>query len=145
MEWKYMKIFLLVLLCQVNYDISFAQSCISMSYDSNGNRTHVSIDRCAIKKEIIKKDMIRNEMSEDEIEMHLSVYPNPNEGRVNVKMEAYGGILSRYEMYDVKGLLVCKGNFTDEVTINIENQRAGIYLLRIIGGENVFSKIILKL
>lgn len=139
----------MVSFCCLIYDGLFAQSCISVKYDANGNRMQLMIDDCGIKKDIIKKEMIRTEISEngviDELEYEDDVllYPNPSEGIVNLKTNVE--LLSQYEIYNVKGLLICGGEFLDTATIDIRNQPAGVYLLKVICGESVCSKIIVKL
>lgn len=139
----------MVSFCYLVYDESFAQSCISVRYDANGNRTQLMIDDCDIKKEIIKKDMIRTEMSENgtvdefKYEEDILVYPNPSEGIVSLKMKSE--LLSQYEIYNVKGLLICRGKFLDATTIDIRNQPAGVYLLRVVSGDEVSGRIVVKI
>ena len=71
------------------------------------------------------------------------VYPNPSEGLISIRNNNIG--LSVYKIYNVKGLLICKDEFVDATTINIADQPAGVYLLKIISGEDECSKIIVKL
>lgn len=132
------------LLCLFMYDVSFSQSCVSIGYDENGNRTQLTVDNCGAEKDIIKKD-IRLMMPEKEYADGFDVYPNPTDGIINVKTNAGNELLSRYELYNVKGLLLNKSEFQNEVTIDIGNQPAGVYLLKIISGDDMCSDIIVKL
>ena len=52
---------------------------------------------------------------------------------------------SQYEIYNVKGLLVDSGVFSDYSIINIENYTSGLYLIKIISRDKICSKVIVKL
>lgn len=139
------KMFLMALLYLFVYETSFAQSCISVVYDNNGNRKQLEIAECSVKK-IVKKDIIRTGVSEYEDKERVAVYPNPNEGVINVEINDDNvGLSSRYEVYDMRGLLLCRGEFIDVVKIDIGNQPTGTYLLKVIGEDNACVKMIVKL
>ena len=50
-----------------------------------------------------------------------------------------------YQIYDNKGVLVKTYNYVGNQEIDISNNPAGVYLLRIIKGESVCSKVVVKL
>ena len=143
MGQEYRKVSLLILLCLISYGLSVAQSCISMSYDANGNRVNMIIKECDIKNSIIKKDLIRNGVPDYEFEDDVLVYPNPNNGILNIKIDADS--MLRYEISTINGLFLDKKEFYKMITIDIRAYPSGTYLLRIIGEKILCSKIIVKL
>lgn len=142
MERKYIIVFLTGLLCLVSSGELFSQHCFKMSYDKNGNMISFEPRDC-------KKDMRGNEtydMLEKDVEKHsdeLLVYPNPNNGIFKIKLENKGQ--AEVSIYDNKGVLINSQRFSEEVDVDITNNQAGAYLLRIIEDDNVRSVIVVKL
>ena len=144
MRRKYATIFLMGLLCLVSSNL-FSQHCFKMSYDKNGNRVCFMTKECdGIERgELNVDDVLFDECVDDAEE--LLVYPNPNNGsfKVELKNVETDGV-SNLHIYDNKGILVFSQKFFEEFDIDISNNPAGVYLLRIIGENSVRSVIVVK-
>lgn len=130
------------LLCLVSSKELFSQHCLNMSYDKNGNRISLMTKDCV-------KYMRGDVETYDELEVdeeyldELLVYPNPNDGRFKIKLNSEG--LADVGIYDNKGILIDNLKFADEVDVDISDNPAGVYLLRIIKDDDVRSVIVVKL
>ena len=50
-----------------------------------------------------------------------------------------------YELFDVNGVLLLKNNlYGEETEVDIGKMSAGVYLVKIINGDDVISKTVLK-
>lgn len=145
MRWKCEKVFLLILLSLVSYGSSHAQSCLSMNYDANGNRISMIIEDCSIQKNMIKKDLVRSVMPNYESDDVVSVYPNPNNGILTIRTDAEDDVVSKYEILNINGFLLDNNEFNKMTTINIGNYPSGIYLLKIINGNKMYTEVVVKL
>ncbi len=78
----------------------------------------------------------------DEIE----VYPNPTFGVFHLFIPAETrSKTATYELFDTSGLLMLGSQlYADETEIDIGDLPAGVYVLKIINGDDVLSKMILK-
>lgn len=144
MERKYLMIFLVMLLYLIPANDLSAQYCLSLKYDNNGNRISMSVKNCL--------QEFRSEETEDEISDYdekieeLLVYPNPSAGIFDVELDgdnADDEVV--FQLFDNKGVLIKNGGFVKRMSFDICNNPAGIYLLRVIKGENVYSRIVVKL
>jgi hypothetical protein len=138
MKTKYFLVFLALLLSQIsNYAI--AQKCLLFDYDADGNR----ISRNVTNNCLEMKDYL--EVEENEIVADVSVYPNPTNGRFKIIMPE--SIIDGYSccfIYDINGVLIIEKTMAAETDVDIGNMPNGVYLLKIINGEETFSKIIVK-
>lgn len=138
MKTKYYLIFLVLLLSQFSHS-AIAQKCISFDYDADGNR----ISRNVIFNCLEMKDYMEVEETVEIADM--SVYPNPTDGGFKIIMpESMLNEYSYCHIYDLNGVLIVEKKLSDETEVNIGNMPNGIYLLKVINGEDVFSKIIVK-
>ena len=140
MKTKYFLIFLAIAMPFVAYNKACAQKCLVLDYDADGNRVYrYVVDNCLESKDIA-------EVEETEIEEEIGVFPNPNSGCFKIIVPAdKQNSTSYYELYDVNGMKITVNNLRDKVTdVDIGNMPAGIYLLKIMIGDNAFSKVILK-
>lgn len=138
-------VFLILLLClESAIDLS-AQYCVSLKYDNNGNRIFFQALNCNYEfRQETADDTKDEEMSEHYEEDDLSVYPNPNDGKFKVKAENEGNVMG-FQVFDNKGVLIRNGMLVEEADIDITNHPAGVYLLRIIKDDGVYSRMVLKL
>lgn len=146
MEWKYKLIFLLVLLCLVRIEKSYSQNCITMLYDNNGNRISTFVHECGCEYKLRgTSDVMNNEISMDDNNRELMIYPNPNDGVFNITIldDNENPIVVR--MYNINGVMVMNEKLADDKMIDITYMPSGVYLLRLIQGESVCSKIVVKL
>ena len=147
MEWKYKVIFLMLLLCLLKYENLSAQYCLSIRYDDNGNRMEKLVTRNAKDDENIDENDIMNlEVSEDSFDDNVLVYPNPNKGLINIQLyrENEQDVII-YELYNNLGVLIKTEQFTNSIRVDISDNAAGIYLLKIITDEMMLNKIVVKL
>lgn len=146
MEWKYRSIFLMVLLCLVCSLKAFSQQCLYFKYDKTGNRIESYEGDCGNEyKEQSRKLINDEEISETEEQQELSVYPNPNNGIFKIIVNDDESSSVVYQIYDDKGVMIKTDCYVENRDIDISDNPAGIYLLRIIKGEKVCGKIVVKL
>ena len=142
MERKYVMIFLMGLLCLVSSSDLFSQHCFKISYDKNGNRIcFMSKDCVVVERGELNTDEILMERDAEDID-DLLVYPNPNNGKFKIELKdaEVEGVCDLY-IYDNKGIVVNSRKFFKELYIDITDNKAGVYLLRIVG-ENVEKSVI---
>lgn len=147
MEWKYKVIFLMLLLCLLKYENLSAQYCLSIRYDGNGNRMEKLVTRNAKDDENLDENDIMNlEVSEDSFDDNVLVYPNPNKGLINIQLyrENEQDVII-YELYNNLGVLIKTEQFTNSIRVDISDNAAGIYLLKIITDDMMLNKIVVKL
>lgn len=147
MEWKYKVIFLMLLLCLLKYENLSAQYCLSIRYDDNGNRMEKLVTRNAKDDENLDENDIMNlEVLEDSFDDNVLVYPNPNKGLINIQLyrENEQDVII-YELYNNLGVLIKTEQFTNSIRVDISDNAAGIYLLKIITDEMMLNKIVVKL
>jgi hypothetical protein len=77
----------------------------------------------------------------------VSIYPNPSNGIVTVKIEKFSGKLN-LQVIDINGRIVYTANDTDfntEKNLNLNHLQKGIYVIKISGDDvNYIKKFILK-
>lgn len=141
MKTKYYLIFLAMLLSFGFSNELSAQRCLVFRYDAVGNRISRSVTtNCQETREIVEEQ--EESLSVGEIE----VYPNPNNGRFKVLIpDSIKTSNSSFKLYDVEGQIVMEGRLVDyETDIDIGNKPTGVFLLKIINGDIVNTKIVLK-
>lgn len=142
MEWKYKLIFLLVLLCLFHITNTYSQNCISMQYDKNGNRVAMIVHDCENEYKLREtNDIINDEISINNENQELLIYPNPNDGIFYIMSDNDIQI----QIFNINGVMIKDEYLSGNIMIDITNNPSGTYLLRIIKGKDVCSKIIVKL
>lgn len=132
--------FLVLLLSSSLRNEAMAQKCLMFGYDSDGNRIlrMVSFNCYGLRD----MEQIQDVFNYDEIE----VYPNPTYESFKVFMP--NGVkheTAYFELFDVSGVILLKDSlFNSETDVNIKELPAGVYVLKIINGDDVLSKMILK-
>ena len=140
MRTKYFLIFLVLLLSSVFSNETMAQKCFVFRYDADGNRIRRSVDyNCNEMRDVEK---VQEVFDYDEVE----VYPNPTYDSFRLFMpEMVRHEAAWYELFDISGILLLKDSLSDDETeVDIGKMPAGVYLLKIINGDDVMSKMILK-
>ena len=148
MEWKYKWVFLSVLLCLVVSDEIIAQDCLMFKYDKSGNRVEMLVYDCGAESKEKTNDVIAGEISENEMTLDVLVYPNPNNGIFDIKINDVENTevgLVNFEVYNNIGVLIKKDELINEMRIDITDNPAGMYLLRITKDDKVYSRVIVKL
>ena len=121
----------------------FSQNCIKMLYDKNGNRTSFKVENCKSYSRGNDENELENIYESEEQTEDLLVYPNPNDGRFRIEL-AGEDEFAEVCVYDSKGLLINSRKFMKTVDLDISNNPAGAYLLRIVRDNNVNSKVVVK-
>lgn len=137
------KCFLMFLAMILSYGLRneiYAQKCLVFNYDADGNRVSRTVDyNCNSKDDIA--DLQDFAADED-----LIVYPMPANDFFSIVIPDYSEQHTLYyEIYNVNGLLLYKNKVNGkETAVDVGNLQAGVYLLKITGGEKVLSKVVLK-
>lgn len=140
MKTKYFLIFLVLILSLLYGKLACAQRCLTYAYDADGNRVQRAVtNNCDGAREIEEaQDM-------DEI-MELTVYPNPTDGGFKIIMP--DDIMRHpagYQLFDMNGVMMREDGIQGKDTnVDISDLPAGVYLVRIVSGEEVYIKIVLK-
>lgn len=145
MKWKYNLVFLFILSALALPEKLNAQHCLDFKYDKSGNRIEMFVHDCGFEYKEQTREMIDEEISEEKINEDLLVYPNPNKGSFMVDIKDNNEETSSYLVFDATGTLVQKGECSINQMVDITNNPAGVYLLRIIKGEYVYSRVVVKL
>ena len=78
----------------------------------------------------------------------INLYPNPNNGTFEIKMENATQHYSAVQIFDITGKMLIQKNISDDITyININEHPNGLYFAKIIGkngNNNSVKKIILS-
>jgi hypothetical protein len=78
----------------------------------------------------------------DPIENDILLYPNPTSGSIYISSKSTG--MSDLTITDVRGKIVTSTSFEGSSRIDISALPAGIYAIRVIDKDHVFSKLIVK-
>lgn len=139
MKTKYFLVFLVLLLSQFSSNCAYAQHCLSFNYDADGNR----IKRSVMTNCYELKDAM--EVQENEVVTDVYVYPNPTDGGFKIIMPAdIVNEYSHYYIYDLNGVMITENVLSDETDVDIGDMPNGVFLMKIICGDETFSKIIVK-
>lgn len=136
-------IFLIGMLCLGLSGDLYAQYCLSLKYDDNGNRVNLSVVKCFVS--------CRGTEEQDVLEIYddndLMVYPNPNMGEFDIEINDRDSDYDEcvLQIYDNKGVLIKTEEFVEKTRMDIRDNPAGIYLLRIIKGEKVCNRVVVKI
>ena len=75
-----------------------------------------------------------------EIEINLSVYPNPTSEKINISIENFNGNINT-EVYDLIGNRL---QSTNKTTISLRDYAKGIYILKVSYGDRVEEVKVIK-
>jgi uncharacterized protein YcfL len=132
---------LLLVSCDAN-----AQNKVSYGYDDAGNR----ISRIIVMEEpVLSAAETEGEAtvySEVLAKLQIKIYPNPTQGLLRIEIDNLPpNVSARIALYQLSGKLVTlQQNVTHSTEMNITGQPAGIYLLKIIAGEEQTEWKIIK-
>ena len=119
-------------------------AAIEFTYDASGNRTvrkEITL-RSATAKEIPDEEEAFDKEETDEVsqiftgilaQSTIHIYPNPTKGllRVEITGDRENNPVS-LQLYDMSGkVLIQESNIVSSTTIDLSNQPAGIYILRL--------------
>ena len=129
------------------YIISYSQT-INYGYDSSGNRTDRYIGLKSTRNADNKVDEEQDQKSfRDQLgDIEIKIYPNPSKGEltieiVNLPKDPVGWI----GVYDTTGKLIFKqSELVYRNVVNISSSDNGMYMLRIVVGDDISEWKILK-
>lgn len=136
-------IFLLLSLCLVRAERVYSQNCVTMRYDEDGNRISMLVHQCGSEYKSQDQRIIADEEISINGNQELYVYPNPNEGLFDISVDDEESIV--IQIYNVNGVMVKNECLSEDKKMDITDNPAGVYLLRIIKGDDVCSRIVVKL
>lgn len=138
-------IFLFMLFSLISSGKINAQYCLDFKYDKSGNRTEMYAHDCGFEYKEHTREIVDEEMSEKTSSEDLFVYPNPNNGVFVVNVRDREAETVSYQIYNTTGILVQNGECSVNQNIDMANNPAGVYLLRIIIEKYACSCIVVKL
>ena len=130
-----------------------AQSHVEYTYDQNGNRLNrklevVELLSFAADSTLSVPEILKSEekVYTEPTEKYIKVFPNPVKSSLTIKISGYDENLDKSVMvYSIKGdRLKHEKGIGSETTLPLERLDDGIYLLRIIIGEETFQYKIVK-
>jgi hypothetical protein len=144
---KTIKLILLFVSAFLLHAFSNAQSKVSYGYDLAGNR---------ISRTIVVQSLLRSGTEEPQeepatysevlSELMIRIYPNPTQGLLHIEIENLPTeVKAQVALYHLSGTLVTvKEDVSRNTEIDITQQEAGIYLLKILAGEQQTEWKIIK-
>ena len=84
-------------------------------------------------------------IEEEQLTSLISIYPNPTNGIIHVKVQGKSGDHLNYQIYNVLGQFMTKGVLSQNSVnkISLAQQKSGLYVLKIANRDTSISKVIL--
>lgn len=82
-------------------------------------------------------------IGENELTQQLIVYPNPSQGSITLEMREPGLAGATVDIVNARGEIVYHqelSNETDKLSVDLKNEPAGIYMVRVLMGEKTINK-----
>jgi hypothetical protein len=77
----------------------------------------------------------------DQINEHgVLIYPNPTRGLLNIKLDALTNKLSTVEISNLEGKVILSDAFNNEISIDLSLKPKGIYVIKLITGDDIIIK-----
>lgn len=124
-----------VLIGEINQDFNFT---ITADY-----YTIVSLNGCVSNPSNIINTFDAG-VAESNLNHMLDVFPNPTEGVLNIELNGNTNDLS-YSIINIINQEVMKGEFKENITLNINQLEKGVYIILIENSNSKYSKRILKI
>lgn len=117
------------------------------TYDASGNRTERVIDLTK-SAEIAASSSSTNEEQLFEAELanlDIRIYPNPTKGLLKVEIPDIGDIKPTLVIYNLQGKQLVNKTVSNQIsTINLSDQPPGMYIMKIVNGEESLDWKIIK-
>ncbi len=133
---KTIHIILLVLFMSTGIQVIFPQTKVTFGYDAAGNRISRTIVISQLKSAPAPEEhtTVYSEMLSG---IKLNIYPNPTDGILKVEiLNLPDKQTADIMLYNLSGQLIfTKKGIEESTEIDISNQQAGTYLMKIVAGE----------
>jgi hypothetical protein len=143
---------LLLLICNFQ-SFGMSDTTFVFTYDDSGNRTERVIDIDLTKSAEIQASSSFSEEDTNEdilIEVELAnldirIYPNPTKGILKVEIPGIGDIKPTLTVYNMQGKQLINKTVSKQIcTINLSGQPAGMYIMKIVNGQESLDWKIIK-
>ena len=85
---------------------------------------------------------------ENNVAISLDVFPNPFTSQFRLKLSRASSLVSQVELYSIEGLRVWTGeiaaNLSEVQLLDFDRLRTGKYILRLVSGNQVITKQLIK-
>lgn len=136
-----------VLLSTAGYAHMPGDTTFVYSYDNSGNRTERVIDltKSAQVAYEASSSVEQQEISAELEDLDVKIYPNPTKGMLKVKVSGADAYTASLAIYNPQGKLIIEQVINKSINqVNLSNQPPGLYILKIIVGQNVSDWKIIK-
>lgn len=117
------------------------------TYDASGNRTERVIDLTK-SAEITASSSTANEEKLFEAKLanlEIRIYPNPTKGVLKVEIPDIGDIKPTLVVYNLQGKQLVHKTVSNQIsTINLSGHPAGMYIMKIVNGQESLDWKIIK-
>jgi hypothetical protein len=142
---KTIKIILLFAGLSFFYTFLNAQSTVSYAYDHAGNRIGrtIVLPTQEMRASAEEEPTVYSEVLSDIL---IKIYPNPTQGLLYIRIENLPpDVKAQVALYHLSGkMITVREDVSHSIEIDFTGQEAGIYLLKIVAGENQTEWKIIK-
>ena len=117
------------------------------TYDASGNRTGRVIDLTKSAQITASSSTVNEEkLFEAELaSLDIRIYPNPTKGVLKVEIPDIGDIKPTLVVYNLQGKQLIHKTVSRQIsTINLSGQPAGMYIMKIVNGQESLDWKIIK-
>lgn len=147
MKTKYLFVLVTIILLFLKTSPNYAgDTTYVYTYDASGNRTERVID-------LTKSAQIVNNLSSEKDEeiteeltnFNLKIYPNPTKGILKIELIGNKEEKVRIIVYNSNGIQILNKRIPNKgSTLNLSKYAAGMYILKVLAGQNTTEWKILK-
>ncbi len=128
---------ILVLITSMSGSLLYAQNTITFGYDAAGNcvsRTITITTQKVAPMPVAETAVVYSEMLSD---IQIKIYPNPTDGLLKVEIQNLSeSQIAEIRLYNLSGrLIIAQKAIEGTSEIDISDQPAGIYVMKIMAGE----------
>ena len=138
--------FLLLIINIPSFGIS-SDTTFVFTYDASGNRTERVIDLTKSAEITASSSSLSEEkLFEAELaNLDIRIYPNPTKGVLKVEIPDIGDIQPTLVIYNLQGKQLVHKTVSNQIsTINLSDQPAGMYIMKIVYGQESLDWKIIK-
>lgn len=120
-------------------DINGTTLDIKIIFNLNGGDEDIAIDNLSLKETVISTAITHLDAEK------VNIYPNPNNGNFFIKLGSAFKSNVTIEVFNMMGKKVFETNSSDQKTeVDLRAMKRGIYFIRVMDGENIYSQKIIK-